>query len=292
MNARLKGFLLIITGTALWGANGVVIQYLLQEKMFDASWITGIRLIGGGIILLLMDKIIYHGRTFSIWNRSSRKDIIIFSLFGMLGTQYTYTATILYSNAATATILQYLMPIIILLYVLMSERRKPMIRECLCMLMAVIGTFLLVTKGSFDTLAISKEALFWGLICAFAGAFYTLQPRNMLKRYNSSLVVGWGMFGGGIILSFFQSPFDFKGIFDIGAAAAILFVVVCGTVISFWAYIESTKYLYPTEVGTMASIEPFSSVVLSVVFMNVAFGLPEIIGSILIVGTVFILSHR
>ena len=242
--------------------------------------------------MLLMDKIIYHGRTFSIWNRSSRKDIIIFSFFGMLGTQYTYTATILYSNAATATILQYLMPIIILLYVLLSERRKPMIRESLCMLMAVIGTFLLVTKGSFDTLAISKEALFWGLICAFAAAFYTLQPRNMLKRYNSSLVVGWGMFGGGTLLSFFQSPFDFKGIFDIGAAAAILFVVVCGTVISFWAYIESTKYLYPTEVGTMASIEPFSSVVLSVVFMNVAFGLPEITGSILIVGTVFILAHR
>ncbi len=292
MNARLKGFLLIIIGTVLWGANGVVIQYLLQAKMFDASWITGIRLIGGGSILLLMDKIIYHGRTLSIWNRSSRKDIIIFSLFGMLGTQYTYTATILYSNAATATILQYLMPIIILLYMLLSERRRPMIKESLCVLMAVVGTFLLVTKGSFGTLAVSKEALFWGLICAFAGAFYTLQPRKMLKRYNSSLVVGWGMLGGGIVLSFFQSPFDFKGIFDIGAAIAILFVVVCGTVISFWAYIESTKYLYPTEVGTMASLEPFSSVVLSVAFMNVAFGLPEIAGSILIVGTVFILAHR
>jgi drug/metabolite transporter (DMT)-like permease len=292
MNDRLKGFLLIIMGTVLWGAAGVVVQYLLQEKMFAAGWLTIIRLICGGAVLLTVDKMIYHSQLSSIWWSPYKKDIIIFSAFGMLMTQYTYICAISYSNAATATILQYLMPIVVLLYVLIVERRRPMIRESLCLIMALVGTFLLVTKVTFSRLAISQTALFWGLISAFAAAIYTLQPRKMLQKYHSSLVVGWGMFIGGVLLSFFQSPFAFQGIFDFKAAAGVLFVVICGTVISFWSYIESTKYLYPTEVAAMASIEPFSSVVLSVIFMNVIFGWPEIIGSILIVGTVFILAQK
>lgn len=292
MSNRVKGFLLIILGTTFWGATGVVMQYLLHEKMFNTAWLTCVRLICAGIILLAVDKLIYHGKTLSIWQGKSVRDIIIFSMFGMLGTQFTFISTILYSNAATATILQYLMPIVILIYILITEKRKPMFRELLCILMAITGTFLLATKGSLHTLAISREALFLGLISAFASALYTLQPRNMLKTYRSSLVVGWGMFFGGFLLAFFQSPFDFSGIFDLKAAVALLFVIVCGTVISFWAYIESTKYLYPTEVGSLASIEPFSSVLLSVLFMHVVFGLPEIIGSILIVSTIFILTRR
>ena len=196
MNVRLKGFLLIITGTVLWGATGVIVQYLLHEKMFAAAWITNIRLICGGVILLAVDKSIYKGELLSIWNRSSARDIAIFSAFGMLGTQYTYITSISYSNAATATILQYLMPVVILLYILLTERRRPMVRECLCIVMAVAGTFLLVTKGSLSTLAISGTALLWGLVSAFAAAFYTLQPRRMLNKYHSSLVVGWGMLAG------------------------------------------------------------------------------------------------
>ncbi|WP_196593894.1 DMT family transporter [Pectinatus sottacetonis] len=292
MNNRLKGFLLIIAGTSFWGASGVVVQYLLHDKMFNAQWLTCIRLTGAGIILLVMDKVCYRSRLLSIWNRSSAKDIIAFSMLGMLGTQLTYILTILNSNAATATILQYLMPAFVLVYMLAAEKRGPMVKEGICLFMAISGTFLLVTKGQLNTLAISLPALIWGLISALAAAFYTLQPRKMLRCYHSSLIVGWGMFTGGVILSLFKSPFDFTGTLDLYSIVALLFVVIFGTVLSFWTYIESTKYLYPTEVGAMASIEPLVSVVLSVVFMNVAFGIPEICGSILIVGTVFVLAKK
>ena len=90
MNDRLKGFLLIIMGTVLWGAAGVVVQYLLQEKMFAAGWLSIIRLICGGAVLLTVDKMIYHSQLSSIWWSPYKKDIIIFSAFGMLMTQYTY----------------------------------------------------------------------------------------------------------------------------------------------------------------------------------------------------------
>jgi len=292
MNNRLKGFLLICTGTILWGSSGVVSQYLLHDKLFDAQWLTCIRLIGAGIILLFIEKTFYKSKLMPIWHSSMVKDLLMFSILGMLATQLSYMMTIVYSNAATATILQYLMPIVILCYILFSEKRAPRFKESLCILLAIIGTFLLVTKGHINTLAISRAALFWGLLSAFAAASYTLQPRHLIRKFHTSLIIGWGMLIGGIVLALFKSPFDFTGICDLPAILSLLFVVIGGTVFSFWTYIESTKYLYPTEVGTLASLEPFSSVVLSVVFMNVHLGLAEILGSILIVSTVFILAKK
>ncbi len=292
MNKRLKGFILLIVGSVLWGTMGVVVQYLLENKQFDPAWITSARLTAAGFILLVVDKILNGSKIMAIWNKRDAANILVFSVFGMIGTQFCYIEAIHYSNAATATILQYLMPVIILVYLLFKEKRGPMFKESLCLSMAVIGTFLLITKGHFDSLAISPAALFWGLLSAVAAAVYTLQPRRMLKRYSSAYVVGWGMLGGGILLSFYRSPFQFTGVMDMEAIFALSFVIVFCTVISFWGYVESTKYLYPTEVGTLSSIEPFSAVLLTIMCLNVSFGVAEIIGGLLILSTIFIIARK
>ena len=50
MSSQLKGTLLIITGTVLWGASGVLSQHLFVDKMISAEWLVTIRLILSGII--------------------------------------------------------------------------------------------------------------------------------------------------------------------------------------------------------------------------------------------------
>lgn len=63
-----------------------------------------------------------------------------------------------------------------------------------------------------------------------------------------------------------------------------------GTAIAFCAYLESTKYLSPTKISVFASLEPFSSIILSIIFLNISFGLFELIGAIIIILAVTILS--
>ena len=59
----------------------------------------------------------------------------------MLGVQYTYFGTIIHSNAATATILQYLMPIVIVFYLLFTTHRLPSFKELFSIFLAMVGTF-------------------------------------------------------------------------------------------------------------------------------------------------------
>ena len=120
----------------------------------------------------------------------------------MLGVQFTYFTTIAKSNAAIATLLQYLAPVIIIIYYLIRLKQKISLSETAALLMALSGTFLLLTNGNTESLIISKEAFFWGLASAFALAFYTIYVKKLLK-WPSSVIIGWSMVIGGFILGLF-----------------------------------------------------------------------------------------
>ena len=156
--------------------------------------------------------------------------------------------------------------------------------------MAMIGTFLILTKGNINSLSISKEALFWGIITAFASALYTLQPVKLIKKYGSICTVGWAMLIGGVAFCFVNSPFDCTGNWSFQSFLAVLFIMIFGTIIAFSAYMESLKYIEPYEASILGCIEPLSAAFLSIVFLHVTFNWIQWFGTILIITTVSILS--
>lgn len=291
-NPRQKGIVLVLIGAVLWGASGVAAQYLFHEKHFSPEWLVVVRLLLSGLLLLSYDFFKNNGDIFSIWKiRSDCLQLLCFGIFGMLSVQYTYFAAIQHGNAATATILQYLMPAIIVCYFALRHKKKPTAAEGLCLFLAMFGTFLLVTKGDPHNLAISGATLFWGIASAFSAAFYTVQPRKLLHCHRSALVIGWSMLIGGLVMSPVNVPWDFSGTWDLPAFLGLSFVIVFGTVIAFYAYLESIRHIHPAEVSTIASVEPLAAVALSVYFLDVSFGLIDCVGGLCILSTVFILGR-
>lgn len=190
---RLKGIILVIWGTMMWGVSGTVAQFLFQQNNFTPEWLVVIRMLLSGILLLSYGLIKKDTGVKAVWK--NKKDVMIlvsFGVLGMLGSQYTYFAAIKHGNAATATILQYLSPVIITCYVAICSKKLPKKSQMVAILLAMLGTFFIITKGNLNSLSISKEALFWGLCSAFAAALYTLQPSNLLKKYSAITIVGWG----------------------------------------------------------------------------------------------------
>ncbi|WP_054655320.1 hypothetical protein [Secundilactobacillus silagei] len=50
------------------------------------------------------------------------------------------------------------------------------------MLIALLGTYLLVTKGRLDSLQLAPGAVFWGVGAGVSQALYTLIPIPLLKK--------------------------------------------------------------------------------------------------------------
>ena len=289
---RTKGIILVIIGAMLWGVSGTVAQYLFQVKGFSAEWLVVIRLLVSGIILLLYAFINGDRNIWKIWDgKHNCWSLIVFSIVGMVGVQYTYFAAIKYGNAPTATILQYLSTVIITCYLIIFNKRIPSLQEIIAIILAILGTFFIITKGNIHVISISKLALFWGLSSAFAAAFYTLQPRYLLAKYGSTIVVGWGMLIGGIAFSFIHHPWNFTGKISITSILAVIFVVLFGTLIAFCCYLESLKYIQPIETSVLSCVEPLSAAFLSIYWLHVPFGVPEWSGTVCIIVTIIILSR-
>lgn len=289
--SRMTGIMMVLIGGTLWGVSGTVAQFLFHHHGFTAEWLVVVRLLLSGILLLAISVKKEGSRTWAVWKEKSDSiSLVLFSLLGMLAVQYTYFAAITYSNAATATILQYLGPVLITLYAAFRMKRMPTAREMAAVVLAVLGTFLLVTKGSLYTLSISGWALFWGLASAFALAFYTLQPQKLLRKWGSIIIVGWGMLVGGIGFSFIHAPWHLEGHWSPASTLAFIFIIIFGTLIAFYCYLESLKYLSASETSLLASVEPLSAALTSVVWLNVGFGLPEWSGTFCIIATIALLS--
>ena len=186
---RKKGIIFASLGAVLWGASGIAGQYLLINEQIAPEWLTFCRLLLAGVLLLSL-LALQGKKIFEIWkDKEDRISILVFSVFGMMATQYGYFASIAESNAPTATVLEYINPILIIFWNCFREKRLPDRLEIGCTVFAVAGTFLVATGGDFGALAISPKALFWGLDRQFKSErelfFYVL--KKVLVREDKSL---------------------------------------------------------------------------------------------------------
>lgn len=284
-----RGTVFTLTGGTLWGFSGTCGQFLLQTKGLSSNWLVPIRLTLAGLLLLALCYWKDGRKIFRIWAQDAAA-ILIFGILGMSMCQYTYFTAIGESNAGTATVLQYIGPVLILIYLSLRHKRLPRPNEILAITLAVAGTFLLATHGNPGSMVLSKKALFWGLLSAVALAVYTVQPGRLLQEYGSAVVTAWGMLIGGVMLCTIFQPWTMTVAVDGEVLAGMAAVIIVGTVVAFSFYMEGIRCVGPKKGSLFASIEPVSATVFSVLFMHVSFGAMDLLGFVCIISTIFLLA--
>lgn len=243
MSVSRKGMLYVLFAAVLWGSSGVCAQYIMEQSHISSTSLTMLRLVFSGLILLTLSFM--HGdKIFAIFKQ--RQDVIsllIFTVFGALTVQLTFLLTIEKSNAATATVLQFLSPTIIVAWFALAKKKRSGKWVFAAVGTSLMGTFLLVTHGDPTSLSVSKSALFWGISSAFAAAFYTTYPSALIARYGTLPIVGWSMLlGGAMLLPFYANQvgsFTASG----GVLLAFFYLIVVGTAITFSLYLTGAQMI-------------------------------------------------
>lgn len=291
-NNRRLGLIMIITGATLWGLSGPMIQWLFQHTKVSSIDFLVIRLLLAGVFILCF-LLVKKQNIFRIWQQPRHLlQLIIFSILGMLGAQYAFIETVHISNAVTATLFQFLGPVLITVYVAIQYKKLPSTMQVLAIVAALTGTYFIITNGSVQNIVLSKEAILFGLLTAIGFAFYTLHPASLIKQWGTTLIIGWGMLIGGIALFIYNRSFEWKHLsqtFTIPTFSMLILIIISGT-LSFLLYIGSLKYLSATETSILSSIEPLVAAVISIAWLKESFGAYQLLGGVCIVIAVIFLT--
>ena len=235
-NGKVKGIVLTLVGGIFWGVGGSCGQFLFENKEVTSGLLVPIRLFASGLLILVL-LLIRKEKIFDVWKeKRDAAETLLFALFGMMLCQYSYFTTIQYSNAGTATVLQYTGPAMILVYLCVKAKRWPKAYEIAALLFSCGGVFVLATHGDISSLALPPEALFWGIVAAVTLVVYNLQPIRIIAKFSTLTVMGWGMTIGGIVLTAVMRPWKVSAVWDGETAAALL----SRTAVSLWAAAKSS----------------------------------------------------
>src|SRR5579884_207674 len=168
MNSARRSLIGTVIGGAFWGLSGTAAQALFQIYGFPVVGLVTIRMLAGGLVLLLAMRPSMPRRGDGLFR------LFVIAIFGIAGSQLTYLLAIQYSNAPTGTLLQFLFLPIVAGYEAFTGSLKWSVRWTAALIFASLGTILLIgLVSSVDTIEIlvtpiglarSPFCRLWGLL--------------------------------------------------------------------------------------------------------------------------------
>ena len=292
MSNSLKGTLLTVVAGIAWGLSGTSGQHLMAHGI-SALILTNLRLlIAGGILMLLAYATAKDKMLAFLKDRKSLLSLLIFALIGLFLNQFAYLTAIQETNAGTATVLQYVCPVGILIYSCIKDKVAPTMGEIISIILAIGGTFLIATHGQLDQLSMTPAGLFWGLFSALTYALYIILPIALIKKWGSSLVIGVGMVIAGLV------ALPFTGVLQAAIPTSLDFllafagIILIGTVFAYTAFLKGASFIGPVKSSLLASIEPISAVFFAFLIMDEQFYPIDFLGMAMILVAVTLISLK
>lgn len=285
------GIILTLLGATLWGVSGTSVQFVGNFRNMNLEWLLTMRLITAGLLTILYGWIRQGNAIFNVFrNWRDTLGLVIFGVFGMALCQYTYFRSIVIAGAGIATVLQYLAPSMIIIYLLMRYGKRPSTGEIISVILALVGTICLMGNNGFSFESFRSDVLFWGLLSAVGVAVYSVSPVRLLATYGTIPIVGFGMLLSGLVAAaLFQQPHSYAT-WDVWTVVGCFNVVFLGTIVSFNAYLEGVKRIGAVPGSILSSIEPISAAFFGWALLGNQFNWVGILGMAMIIATVIIIA--
>ena len=285
------GIILTLLGATLWGVSGTSVQFVGNFRNMNLEWLLTMRLITAGLLTVLYGWIRQGNAVFNVFrNWRDTLGLVIFGVFGMALCQYTYFRSIVIAGAGIATVLQYLAPSMIIIYLLMRYGKRPSTGEIISVILALVGTICLMGNNGFSFESFRSDVLFWGLLSAVGVAVYSVSPVRLLATYGTIPIVGFGMLLSGLVAAaLFQQSHSYA-IWDVWTVVGCFNVVFLGTIVSFNAYLEGVKRIGAVPGSILSSIEPISAAFFGWALLGNQFNWVGILGMAMIIATVIIIA--
>ena len=277
----------------MWGFSGSCAQLLYMRYGVDSMWLTSVRMAIGAVVLFLIALAVRRASLFRVMKRPINvARVVFFAIAGLLLTQLTYLMLIERTNAATATVFEYIGPVIVVGFMCVRGRRLPTKNEVGAMLCVFVGTFFIATHGDPTQLVLSPGTIVFGLFAAVCVALYTIIPAGLMERFDSMSVLAWGMVIGAVSFGLFVRPWTAS--YNVDAAGWMYLIgglTLVGTIGAVLTYFQGVRDIGASRASLLASFEVVSATFLAVVWLGTNLSAMDYVGIAFIMFTVVLLGN-
>lgn len=303
---RAEGYLLVVLAATCWAGGGLIAKWLFTAPgAATASWpfpplgievdpivLSAARAVVSTVIALgylairRRDLLAIRGRDVPF--------LAVFGVFGLALVHFAYFKTISLTGVATAILLEYLAPVVVLVFsvLLLGERLTWVLPSAV--VLSVSGCALMVGAIGGDGLTVSREGLYWGLASAVLFAGYSLMGRYAAGRFAPWTLLAYGLAAAALFwLIVLGGPGRIVSLLsDWRAVAAVAVLAVVSTIVPFGAFLKALHLIEATQASVTSTIEPVVAGVAAWFVFGEHLGAPQLLGGALVIAAVALSQFR
>jgi drug/metabolite transporter (DMT)-like permease len=216
--------------------------------------------------------------------------IVLLGVFGMAASNYLYYLAIKRTNVATAIILQYTAPVLVLLYMVARGLQKATAQRVAAVLLSVLGSALaigVVGRG----LRLDAVGVMAALLAAVSFAFYNIAGHRILARYDRWIVLLYTTFSAGAFWLIVNPPWRLVAAHYSGGQWGFLAVFALVSVLApFSFYFAGLQHLEPTRAIVASCLEPVLSILLAALLLGEALRPVQALGIVIVLAAIVIVQ--
>jgi len=286
-----QGFVLIVIAVSFWGGSASFAKYIFATNPKIETLIISQTRSTFSFLLLALYFAIVDRSVFRI----ERWDIAKFGVLGVVGiavTNFAYYFTVQESTVATAILVQYTAPVLVMVYsVVVSREEQVQGFKMISLFLALAGCYLAVSGGASAEIRLSGWVLVTGIASSVCFAFLLIASKRILRKYSTWTMLIYAFGFAGVFWLFVNPPWKILGQQYTAGDWSVLWVfAIVSILIPHSLFTLSLKSLEASTASIASTLEPVIAIVIAYFALGEVLSGVQIVGALAVVAAVILLQ--
>ncbi|MEH7385480.1 DMT family transporter [Bacillus sp. JJ1521] len=284
----LKAYSWLTFCVVVWGSNFIFGKILVLD--FSPAMLTMLRLL---FIVTFLIGLTLLKKQFKPLNKSDYLSVFVLGVIGVYINQWSFFKGLQTADPTTSALILATTPIITSILAAIFLKERLTIRMLIGSIVAIIGIYFVVTKGTFTSIHLDK-GLLWIVVTMVTFAIMIIMTRLLSSRVDPISITLYSNIVGLIMAIPFafllDSPLQVSSDFSDWALLIGTAIVVHGMANLIWN--QNIRFVDASKASVLSNLEPFVAMIMGLLLLSKPITGAEMVGSLFIVGGVILSTYQ
>jgi drug/metabolite transporter (DMT)-like permease len=285
----LLGYIFIMLAASFWGFSGTLAKYIFMRNEVDTLIVVQMRVTVSFVLLLAVFLIKDPSQL--LCKPRDIKHFVMLGIFGIAASNFFYYYAINLTTVATAILVQYTAPVMVMIYAVTIQREPLELFKVLALALAMLGVFLAVGGNDISVFVADARGIISALLAGVAFAFFSIYGRSNPAKYSVWTTLTYTLGAASLFWLFVNPPWVIaqKG-YSLEMWSLFGLIAVTSILLPYLFFIAGLRHLISTRAVITATLEPIVAIFSAAIFLGELLLPVQIAGAASVIAAVVLLQ--